>query len=100
MAGFSREEAGQNEVMTVHLRGMELSNIWYSELMGQDGTGIRGYMVSWGQIIYSYAEYRKERVQYVAVISTVSVCDWDASEKEVNALVKGAVHALDLEQPV
>ena len=53
VAGFSREEAGQNEVMTVHLRGMDLSNIWYSELLGQDETGIRGYMVNWGQIVYS-----------------------------------------------
>ena len=56
VTGFSRGGAGQDKVMTVHLRGMELSNIWYSESMGQDGTGIRGYMGSWGQIIYSYAE--------------------------------------------
>ena len=50
VAGFSGGEAGQDEVMAVHLRGMELSNIWYAELMGQDGTGIRGYMVSWGRL--------------------------------------------------
>ena len=100
VAGFSRGEAGQNEVMTVHLRGMELSNIWYCELRGQGETGVRGYMVSWGQIIYSYSEYRKERVQYVAVISTVCVSLWDPGEEEVNALVEEAVDALKLEQPV
>ena len=43
VAGFSRGEAGQDEVMTVHLRGMELSNVWYSELVGQDGTYSRVY---------------------------------------------------------
>ena len=99
-AGLSRGDARQYEVMTVHLRGMELSNIWYSVLKGHDEAGVRGKMVSWGQIIYSYSEYRKERVQYVAVISTVCVSSWDPGEEEVNALVEEAVHALKLEQPV
>ena len=100
VAGFSRGEAGQGEVLTVHLRGMELSNMWYSELVEPDGVCIQGYVVSWGQIIYSYAEYRKEIVQYVAVISEVGVGRWQPSEGEVNALVAGAVRALRLEQPV
>ena len=100
VAGFSRGEAGQDEVLTVHLRGMELSNMWYSELLGPGGTYIRGYVVSWGQIIYSYADYMKEMVQYVAVISEVGVGRWRPNEGEVNALVAGAVRALRLEQPV
>ena len=99
-AGLSRGDARQYEVMTVHLRGMELSNIWYSVLKGHDEAGVRGKMVSWGQIIYSYSKYRKERVQYVAVISTVSVSFWNLGEEEGNGLVEEAIHALDLEQPV
>ena len=64
----------------------------FQQLLGQDETGIRGYMVSWGQITYSYAEYRKERVQFVAVISTVSVGDREPSEGEVNTMVGGEIY--------
>ena len=100
VAMFSKAEAGQDEVLTVHLRGMELSNMWYSKLTGADGARIQGHVVSWGQIIYSYAEYRKERVQFVAVISAVSTGEWNPSAGEVNTLVAGAVQSLGLEQPV